>query len=417
MTSEHPKLMPNTFQEVLLGFEYTSRQGRQVDLFSLACVKQMSDFNSERLGYLLGQVFERHVLEEVATLDGVDLASVADMRYRPTATMTRVAQLTENAESLPVIGMINLATALVSVSRFDRAARILRAALLRATTPRDVFEIAMLEFIVSNRRDNGAASPRAFGRMRKMIETGVLPHHRVMDACTQAVVWYMKNRQISESDFHWYVATGRTLVEKPDRLDPGSISAWYRAIAMIPAAKGDAPTTRHLMQQACDAAQRTLARRSSAYEMQLMKTYHESSLKEHMYVTRDVEKAEAAGRALIAVDTAWSPSYGELADAYLKFGLHAKAAALYEQAAEIGPPYFGHHAFRAAQCHEALDDTERALSLYVKLAKLSPNNKSVVLAGLKAARRISHQAREEFEFAFNRLKRQWEPADLAWLEA
>lgn len=397
-------LRRNTFQETLLGLEYTPRPDRSVDLFSRACVEQYHELNLTRFGYLFAQVFEPDVLKEVALLEEESYVSLADLSHRPTAATIRLAELVQNAADLPVIGLVNLASALISISRFDLAVRILEQATVRAADPRESFEIAMLEFVVSNRRDNGTASRQAFLRMRKAIEAGSLPYDRVMDACAQAIVWYLKRRELSEADFNWYLATGNALAKAPERLDPGSISSWYRALAMLPASRGEARATRRYMQYAREAAGETFTRRPRAYEMHYMKTYYESSLKEHMYVAPDLEKAEEAGHALITLDPAWAPSYGELAEAYLKFGKPEQAARLYDKAVETGPPYVGHHLSCAAKCYETVGNNERALAHYLTLSELAPQSVSVLLAGLKIARGISHESRGYFQCAIDRLK-------------
>ncbi len=118
---------------------------------------------------------------------------------------------------------------------------------------------------------------------------------------------------------------------------------------MIPAGRGQALQTRHYMQRAREAAEEVISRRPRRHEMNFIKTYHESAIKEHLYVTGDFEKAKEAGNALIALDAGWAPSYAELAEVYQKSGDQQRAAELYEQAlATLGPPYVGHHLLNAA---------------------------------------------------------------------
>jgi tetratricopeptide (TPR) repeat protein len=395
----------NTFQETLLGLEYTTRPDHPADLFSQACVEQYRELDLTRFGYLFAQVFEPDVLKEVALLEGVPYASLADLSHRPTTATTRLAELVRDAADLSAVALVNVAAALISISRFDLAIRVLDQAGERTRDVRERFEVAMLEFVVANRSADGVGSLLAFQRMRAAIESGTLPPERALDACTQAVVWYLKRREPPEEDFRWYLATGTALADAGDRLDPAAISSWYRGLAMVPAAEGDAEVTRRYMGYARDTADTAFARRPRAYEMHFMKTYHESSLKEHMYVTKNLDRAEESGRALIALDPAWSPSYGELAEAYVKFGRLAQAAHWYDKAVEMGPPYLGYHLFHAARAHEKAGNDEQALGHYRTLSELAPSSEPVLVAGMAVAARLSHHSLDHFESAIARLGR------------
>lgn len=168
---------------------------------------------------------------------------------------------------------------------------------------------------------------------------------------------------------------------------------------MLPAAKGATDTTREYMNRAREAAEEKVAESPGASEKNLVKTYYESSLKEHMYLHRDLDAAVEAGRALIALDPVWAPSYGEVAEAYERFGRRQQATELYEQAVEAGPPYLGHHLLRAARCREALDQPDAALGHYSALLELAPGNDTVRSAGFALVNRVSPTSRQRFEQA------------------
>lgn len=393
----------NAFQETLVGLHFTASPDAPPDIFSQACVESFDECDMTRFGYAFTQMFEPAVLYEVALLEGVPYESLTNLDHRPTAAMTRLAEFVHDAAELPVVGLVNLASALISVSRFDLATRLVAHASQQATTSREEFEIAWLEFLISNRRDDGADSPSAFGKMRKALASGV-PRGRMLDACTQAVVWYIKRQEVPQDEFTWWMALGAGLLRAPDHLDSGTVSSWYRGVAMVPAARGNARETRRYMQLARDAAEETIAQRPRASEMNTIKTYYESAMKEHLYVTRDFDSAEEAGLALIALDPAWSPSYGELAAVYQKMGKLDRTAELCEQAAQVGAPYVGHHLLRAATCHESLGNDEHALAHYLTLAELTPRNERVLTGGLQVARRMSHESRVQFERALEPLR-------------
>jgi hypothetical protein len=155
------------------------------------------------------------------------------------------------AGDLSAAQAVNLAAALVSVSRFALADRVLDAAEPASRTPRDRFEIAMLRFIITNRSAAGQDSPRCFAEMRRGIEDGGIPDGRVLDACTQAVVWYLKRREVPEDEFGWFARRGGELVQRAESsLPQGTVSSWYRGVAMLPARSGDTAKTRVLMERA-----------------------------------------------------------------------------------------------------------------------------------------------------------------------
>jgi hypothetical protein len=393
------KFRRNSFQETLLQLDLTSDPDRPVDIFSQACVQQYRELQLDHFGYLFTQVFEPDVLREVALLEGRPYPPLAELNDRTSPATARLADLVDNAADLTVIGLVNVASALITVCRLGPAARLLELAGARAVSPRERFEVAMLDFLVSNRRDDGAGSPEAFRRMREAIETGDIPRERVIDVCSQAVVWYLKRKEVSEADFRWYVTTGSALAKNAGRIDPTTRSAWNRAVAMIPAGNRQADATRRYMERAREAAEEAISRRPRAYEMNFIKTYHESAIKEHMYVTGDADKAIEAAEALVALDPVWAPSYGEFAEACQRFGDKRRAAELYEKAAALGPPYVGLHLLRAARCYEALGDYARAVEHYLTLSELAPRNESILVAGLRSAEKVSPQARDRFEFA------------------
>lgn len=397
------KFRRNTFHETLLALEYESGPNRLADLFSRACVETYSQVNWRQFGYVFTQIFEPGVLREVALLEGVSYQSLVDLSHQPSATITHLADLADHASDLSLVELVNLISAFVSISRFNIAAHLLAGASDKVTTSREKFEVAWLEFLISNRLDHGKDSPAAFAKMREATETGGIPPGRILNACTQAVVWYIKRREVQEDVVKWWVGVGNSLVKTANHLDLGTMSSWYRGLAMLPAAKGKAPETRKFMELARSAAEQMITQHTGAYEFNTLKTYYESTMKEHMYVTRNVEAAEVAGFALIALDPVWAPSYGELAEVYDRFGQTTRAAELYEQAADIGPPYLGHHLLHAARCRVRSGNDEKALDHYLTLAEIAPHGEQALKEGLETAGRISLASRANFEHQLERL--------------
>jgi tetratricopeptide (TPR) repeat protein len=385
----------NAFRDTLVGLAYDS-DTYIPDIFSRACVESFEQCEWEQFGYSFTQVFEPAVLYEIALLDDVPLTRLARLEQPGTPAMTWLRSMIDNAAAHTVVELINLASCLVTISRFDLVRDILAALAERPSTPREDFEVGWLEFMVANRCDGGTGSTAAFERMRAAVMARAVPASRALDASTQAVVWYVKRKELPAASYEWWRALGTKLVEASTRVDPGAVSSWYRGVAMVPAADGDAATTRDYMERARAAAE-VDAGSGGAAELNAIKTYHESSIKEHMYVRRDLAAAEESGRALIELDPAWSVSYGELAEVHVRAGRPLRAAELYEQAVVAGPPYVAYHLLKAAACREKGDDLTAALAHFEELAAFAPRSKQVMSGGLALARRLAHPSTTAFE--------------------
>ncbi|GAB2616465.1 hypothetical protein GCM10027168_56110 [Streptomyces capparidis] len=387
----------NSFHDTMTGLDFGSHPERPADIFSQACVESFDSCNWAQFGYKFTQVFEPFVLYELALLEGVQLAPLARLEDRRTEALAGLGAMLDRASELTVVNLVNVASALISISRFELVRNVLAILSERRTTPREDFEIGWLEFLVSNRCEGGAGSPAAFERMRRAVITRAVPVSRMLDACTQAVVWYIKRRELPTADFERWLALGTSLSESSDRIEPGALSSWYRGIAMVPAASGDAVATRRSMDRAREAADVCTGSEARAADMNMIKTYYESAIKEYLYVQRDIDAAEEAGRSLIALDPVWSVSYGELAEVYLRSKRVERAAQMYEQAAATGPPYVAHHLLKAAMCRDRCGDHSRAMAHYEKLAAFAPQSRRVMSAGLDLARRLAHPSAAVFE--------------------
>lgn len=360
MTSRPLSLRRSAFQSTMVGLNVDGFAEDRVDIFSKACLAEFESAESHHHRHKLSQVFEPEVLQEAAFLEGVPYALVASMAHRPSPALQSLARILDCRDTLSMDELCNLSSALISISRYQAAAQVLSTARKRSGTAREMFEMAMLEFIICNRAHDGVGSDQAFRMMRACIEASNLSAERVLDACAQAVVWYLKRRELAEVDYRWFLAKGRQTAEHAASTDPGAVSSWYRALAMVPAENGDSVSTRADMERAYAAANATYKIRPNPYELHFVKTYYESTLKEHMYITRDFSEAEAAGLALIAVDPAWAPSYGETAEMYAKFKQYDAAVEYYERAVSMGAPYVLHHLQKAEQLNLLAGHVDRA---------------------------------------------------------
>jgi hypothetical protein len=257
---------------------------------------------------------------------------------------------------------------LVSLSRFSTAARVL-GGMNGDSTQREQFERLWLEFIISNRCDTGRDSDHVFGRMLDIAEGGDVPDGRVLDICSQGVVWFLKRREISEATVRRLLELGRGLASGSLRADWAGTSAWYRAVAMLPAEKGDSIRTREFMERAEDAAQRAVVSNPSPTNANLVKTYLESSMKEALYVTRDSERFRQYATQLIALDPGWSISYAETAEGFEAFGFLDEARDMWAAAVDKGVPYLWRHTFGLLRACVAVGDWPNAQGALVRLLR------------------------------------------------
>lgn len=374
----------NAFHRTMVDFN-CSQEGR--DLFSAACLAEFDDRPKDRYGYMFAQVFEPHVLHEVERLEGCSAGSLEKLTYGASERLDQIRTALRRPGGR-VVQRVNLAAALISVSRFTLAARVLADINFADCTPRDRFEAAMLAFVVANRRSDHAGVHAAFAAMRAAGESGALPADRLLDAAAQAVVWRRKGEQVDAQSYSWFLTVGRELADDAAAANPGARSSWFRAAAMIPAERGEVEETRSLMLKARQAAEEALIARPGAYSAHFLKTYYESTIKEQLFVARDIDAALQAAAALVELDPAWSPSYGEKAEVHFAAKQFEIAAKCWEAAGRCGPPYVGHHYFAAAQAWEAAGERERALEICTGLAELDPSVESVRQRGRELANQL-----------------------------
>jgi tetratricopeptide (TPR) repeat protein len=359
---------PTAFEETMLALAYAP--GRtDVDLFSSACVQVYEQHDSSTYDYPLAQVFEQTVLDEVVALSGRSVHAVSTLEDAPSERVGELRERMGAAADLSSVEAANLAAALISISRFGPARQVLDAALERRPDALGRFELAMLQFVVANRCTDGSGSARWFSQMRAAIEQGPIPDGRVLDACTQAVVWYLKRQELPPEDFKWFARMGNDIAtNRQSQVPDAALSSWFRGVAMVPAKLRHVANTRAAMENAKLTADRVLSRSGSDYDRHLLKTYYESSVKEHLYVNRDEAKAEEFARLLIELDEVWSVSWGELAEMLVSFGRHREAVAAFDTAARLGPPYVRYHLKSAAGLYEDLGESEEAARRYYALS-------------------------------------------------
>jgi hypothetical protein len=373
------------FSQVLLGLHHDTNFEAKPNLFSRGCVDFFHKKDFETYGYQFTQIFEEAVLNEVIVLNGLPGEDVYSIRYGESKGLERLRSLISSANDISVPALANTIAALISISRFRIASTLLSQLRPRATKARETFELGWLEFLLSNRFAEGRDSMAAFDRMRLATKTGAIPAGRILDVCTQGVVWHLKRREVDAATFRWCLAVGTRLARQADQVGFLAISNWFRGVAMLPASCRQAEVAREYMEFAQINAKRSIAEGCSLSALNALKTYYESCIKEHLYVKPDRDLALESAQSLITLDPTWAPSYGECAEIYARFREYDSAADFYEKAATVGPPYFGYHLRRAARCWVKAGEIDRGTAHYSHLIALAPNDVALRVEAMKIA--------------------------------
>ncbi|WP_426625403.1 tetratricopeptide repeat protein [Leifsonia sp. McL0607] len=387
----------NSFTETILRFEAPPSNANVVQ-FSRDCTTAFDASDPSTYYYPIGQVFEPDVLREVCEIQGIAFSDALSLDYGSGPRIDELRRRWSCREDLAPTERLVLASALVTLSRFEAARQVLDVPDHSNTDTRYAFESALLRYIIGNRSEGRELSPHAMHEVRSIVERGGVPIDRVLDACGLAVVWYIKGVGVAKSDFAWFARHGdRLIVEKGDRIPALSRSAWFRGVAMLTAELGDARKTRELMVRASDAANSANSAGDGVFAENLHKTYLESSTKEFMYVSRDEERAVASATELTELDPHWSVSIGELADALAFFGRAEESARTYDRAADLGAPYVSHHVRRAAAQYEKAGMLGEAVDRHLLAAIMLPDPDSSLAAAERLSTQSTSSARRSFE--------------------
>ncbi|WP_131618123.1 hypothetical protein [Roseivivax marinus] len=366
----------NCFARVLLDLEANAKNS---SLFARGCAQIFENHDFDDWAYPYIQVFEPNLFREVAYLNDRDVDRAERFEDTLTPAGRRLRELIAYPAELSDVWLSNTIGALISVAHFTTANELMIHLKARSLTGQGQFERAWLAFLITNRCNQGADAQVAFDEMRGAAETGNVPTGRVLDLCTQGVVWHLKSEQINEAQFRWCLTTGARLSKQLEHRAPETIASWYRGLAMLPAARNDPKRTRAYMAKAeynAHAAIRADDNRGLSALNQL-KTFHESSIKEFIYVDPDYRRALKSAQELVALDPYWPLSLAEKGEVHERFGEHEAAAECFERAAALGPPYVGLHLRKAATSRLRIGDRDRALQHANTLGSIAPDSETL----------------------------------------
>jgi tetratricopeptide (TPR) repeat protein len=250
----------------------------------------------------------------------------------------------------------------------------------------------LTRFAIHNRLEITASHQDDFTALKALMQAHRLSPARVLDVCSQAIVWKLKGNAIDDELNQWFIGTGemaaRQIASSDAPVDLVSLSSFYRGLAMVPAARGDAATTRQYMLLAEDYANAVIRgeKGSSIPAREARKTVYESKLKEMLYVARDVDSARRVAEELIAYDPHWSISYHEAAEVEVTDRQWQRALQHFQQAYTIGFPRLTYSQYMIGACHQQLGNFDQALEAFKGTLLLDATNISAGVAGYGVAR-------------------------------
>lgn len=367
----------NCFARVLLDLEVDAENA---SLFARGCAHIFDTHDFDTWAYPYIQVFEPNLFLEVVHLNSRDLERAERFQDAQTPASRRLRELTAHHADLSNEWLANTIGALISVAHFTLAQELMTHLRARKLSAQGQFERAWLAFLITNRCEQGAGEKAAFDEMRAAADTGKVPTGRVLDLCTQGVVWHLKREQIDEEHFRWCLTTGAKLSKHVESRSHETVASWYRGLAMLPAARNDTKRTRAYMARAEENARAAigLERKVGHAALNQLKTYYESSIKEFMYVDPDYRRALDAAQALVDLDPRWPLSMAEQGEVHARFGEHEAAAVCFEHAAALGPPYVAPHLLQAARARSRIGDEDSARRNADLLRAIAPDAATLV---------------------------------------
>ncbi|WP_250886664.1 tetratricopeptide repeat protein [Bacillus sp. SM2101] len=372
-------------------------------------VYSFESHNFDQLPYYQSQIFEPSIIFEVSRFTNNSKQEINNLEYELSGNIKILKWLIDNIKYVTPVQKLNLSYSLSSIARYELANKALKSINPSQLLNHEKIFYYFQKFILSNRTDPNKKCEEEFTNIKELLENNNYSLKTQLFLSSQAIVWYLKTNFISENLYQWYVNLGSkaadSLKESTVSGDIHALSTFYRAYAMIPAETGDSLETRKEMEKCLYFANKLEPKSDfqKVVRLDVFKTYYESTIKEHMYLTKDLAKAEEAGLKLISLDPNWSISYQELGDVYMQMGAFEKALNEYRKAKKLILPRYGISLFKEASCLEKMGEYEEAIDVYKELLKFDPYNITSGINGLKIAKKLNSSV-DYFEDTINKWK-------------
>ncbi|MDR6676244.1 tetratricopeptide repeat protein [Pseudomonas oryzihabitans] len=372
-------------------FFYDNSGSHQTNWSRSVCAG-LAEQNFDEVPYRVPQLLEPSALREVAQRYSIKASDLEFFCYPTAGPMAKVKWLADMLEWAPPVQRLSLAQCLAASCRYRFANQVLAKIPYDSLFPDQRITYHLTRFAIQNRLEITESHQEDFSALKILLQSYQLPSAKVLDVCSQAIVWKLKGNAIGDDLNKWFIETGeaaaRQIAKSREPADLVSLSSFYRGFSMLPAARGDVLATRKYMLLAENYAEMVIGgdKRESIPAREARKTVYESKLKEMLYIARDVEKARCVAKELINFDPHWSISYHEAAEVEMEDGEWQRALRLFQQAYDIGFPRHTYSQYMIGACDQQLGNFDKALASFEKTLLLDSTNISAGIAGYNVAR-------------------------------
>ncbi len=355
----------------------------------------LAEQNFDEVPYRVPQLLEPSTLVEVAQRHAISVNELEFFSYGMDGPVAKLKWLADLREWAPPVQKLSLAQSLAASCRYRFANQVLAEVPYDALYPDQRVTYHLARFAIQNRLEMQSSHQDDFTALKALMQAHRLSPARVLDVCSQAIVWKIKGNAIDDELNRWFIGTGEAAVKQiassATPADLVSLSSFYRGLAMVPAARGDVATTRQYMLLAEEYAEAVLRgeRGGSIEAREARKTVYESKLKEMLYVARDVESARRVADELLAYDPDWSISYHEAGEVEVVDRQWQRALQRFQKAYDIGFPRVTYSQYMIGACHQQLGNFDQALDAFKSTLLLDKTNISAGIAGYEVARQHS----------------------------
>jgi tetratricopeptide (TPR) repeat protein len=396
---EGDQKMENSFVSAVLHFKRSNNESN----WTKGVCKSIELHNFDQIPYYQSQLLEPSVLIEVANEVNISLDKIKNINYESDGPMKKIQWLYNEVKYATDVQKLNLACSLAAIARYELAKKIVEEIDINKLHFYEKLVYYLQKFYIMNRLNPNTPSDVEFSACKRLIDDFNLPNNFVLSVCSQAIVWKIKTNCIKDDLFEWFVKKGLDIVKNmesdQDFKNNIAVSSFYRAYSMIPYSKGNIADTRSNMQKAYDYAYKAIPKNElhEIIKVDALKTVHESELKEHLYLTKDYEKALKVGMDLIELDPNWTISYQESAEVYLAMNQYENALKMYQKALTLGFPRKTFSQYMIGYCNHGLNREDEAIDAYKKTLVLDPTNLSAGISGYNLTAKNGHPDKELFK--------------------
>jgi len=352
----------------------------------------LAEQNFDEVPYRVPQLLEPSTLVEVAQRHSIGVDELEFFSYPMDGPVAKVKWLADMLEWAPPVQKLSLAQCLAASCRYRFANQVLVSVSYDKLFPDQKVTYHLTRFAIQNRLEITASHQEDFTALKALLQSHRMSPARILDVCSQAIVWKLKGNAIGDELNKWFIEAGemaaKQIAASHEPVDLVSLSSFYRGLAMVPAARGDVLTTRKYMLMAENYAEAVIGseKGQGIPAREARKTVYESKLKEMLYVARDLESARRVADELISFDPNWSISYHEAAEVEMKDGQWQRASQRFQEAYDIGFPRRTYSQYMVGACNQKLGNFDEALAAFKSTLLLDTTNISAGVAGYSVAR-------------------------------